>query len=241
MVDVAINNVGTGQNSQLSARFMVAADGAHSPTRSLLNIHLQTQPEPESFVLADVDLDIPLERDSAHLFLQEQAMFLALPLPQGWRFVLREHALLRQTDEDDMAFSLLQSATQQALQKSVSREQITWVTRFTLQRAVAAQFRVNRVFLTGDAAHVYSPVGAQGLNAGLADIFNLSWKLAQFLRNRALPELLDSYQQERWQVAEQQSAQVDAWSRISNVKGRFLTAARDATLRVINSKPNMGR
>lgn len=240
-VEIMLNHLESGNEYQISADFVVAADGAFSAVRTLLNIHLQTQPEPESFVLADVEWDLSLDRDSAHVFLQERAMLLALPVPEGWRLVLREHTVLRQTDEENMAFELLQKATFQAFERQITRDRVTWMSRFTLQRAVAEQFRVNRVFLAGDAAHVYSPIGAQGLNAGLADASNLSWKLAQFLRAKAGPDLLDSYQQERWHVAEQQSAHVDTWSRLSNIKGRFFTAARDATLRMINGKPSMGR
>jgi pentachlorophenol monooxygenase len=240
-VDVTIKQLANSEAGTLSASFVVAADGAYSAIRSLSNIHLQSQPEPESFVLADVTCDLDIDRQSSHVFLQEQALFLALPVPEGWRFVLREHVLLRQTDEDDMALSLLQAACQQAFAHDLQRQQVAWLSRFTLQRAVAEQFRNNRVFLAGDAAHVFSPVGAQGLNAGLADISNLSWKLAQFLRGKASADLLDSYQQERWEVAEEQSARVDTWSKISNVRGRLLTAARDATLKVINTKPSMGR
>ena len=75
-----------------------------------------------------------------------------------------------------------------------------WLTHFRLHHRQAARYRAGRVFLAGDAGHIHSPVGGQGMNTGIQDAWNLGWKLALVTTGSATPELLDSYETERWPV-----------------------------------------
>jgi len=89
-----------------------------------------------------------------------------------------------------------------------------WSTRFLSERRQAARYRVGRVFLAGDAAHVHSPLGGQGMNTGIQDAMNLGWKLAAAVHGTAAPWLLDSYAEERHPVGEQVLRLTDTFNRL---------------------------
>jgi len=116
-----------------------------------------------------------------------------------------------------------------------------WISRFSVQRRLAHHYRRNRVFLAGDAAHVQSPLGAQGMNTGLADAFNLSWKLAFYLKGYGSGALLDSYEQERKPVADKMLHGVDMLSRASLVKLPMLRRTRDSLLKMAGGRTGLSR
>ncbi len=103
-------------------------------------------------------------------------------------------------------------------------ESIRWSTRFLSERRQAERYRVQRVFLAGDAAHVHSPLGAQGMNTGIQDAMNLGWKLASVLRGHSSHALLDTYQAERHPVGAQVLAMTDGFNRL--VLGRSAAGSR---------------
>ena len=113
-----------------------------------------------------------------------------------------QHAVDDGSDVTTNALSLgeLQSMVSEPTYGSVTLRDAAWLTRFRLHHRQAARYRENRVFLVGDAAHIHSPVGAQGMNTGIQDAWNLGWKLAMVVQGHAIEPLLDSYPAERWPV-----------------------------------------
>lgn len=107
-----------------------------------------------------------------------------------------------------------------------------WMSRFSIHRRLAARYRVNRVLLAGDACHVQSPVGAQGMNTGIADASNLAWKAALFVHGHGGGRLLDTYETERRPVAQGMLRNVDLVSRTVLARGVFWRGARDSMLRL---------
>ena len=110
--------------------------------------------------------------------------------------------------------------------------ELVWLTAYRFSQRLADAFRVGRVFLAGDAAHVMSPFGARGLNSGVADAENLAWKLAWVLRGDAAPSLLDTYEAERKPVARENLAVTDATMRFLAPHGPVRRAWRNLVLRL---------
>jgi hypothetical protein len=138
------------------------------------------------------ELNIYLWKEGFHLFFPMRGN-------DGWRVIgiLPKH--LRQ--RDDLTFEEVVPAIQQEAGTNLSFKACHWFSTYRIHHRAAERFRDRRCFLLGDAAHIHSPAGAQGMNTGLQDAYNLAWKLALVVQGRADPALLDSYEQERIPVA----------------------------------------
>ena len=220
----------------LNAELLVGADGVGSTVREQLGIGFKGVDYSEHFLLADVPWDTaPWSNDRSHGFLQEEGLLLALPLPQGWRLIMAR----REPPETPFSLAPFSERLTSILGDVPDLGEPRWLSQFSVQRRLAQHFRRNRVFLAGDAAHVQSPLGAQGMNTGLADAFNLSWKLAFYLKGFGQGALLDSYEQERRPVAEKMLYGVDMLSRASLVKLPLLRRSRDSLLKLAGSRRNI--
>ena len=220
----------------LNAELLVGADGVGSTVREQLGIGFNGVDYSEHFLLADVPWDTaPWSNDRSHGFLQEEGLLLALPLPQGWRLIMAR----REPPETPFSLAPFSEQLTSILGDVPDLGEPRWLSQFSVQRRLAQHFRRNRVFLAGDAAHVQSPLGAQGMNTGLADAFNLSWKLAFYLKGFGQGALLDSYEQERRPVAEKMLYGVDMLSRASLVKLPLLRRSRDSLLKLAGSRRNI--
>ncbi|GAA2243855.1 FAD-dependent oxidoreductase [Kitasatospora cystarginea] len=187
------------------ARYLVAADGGRSTVRRLLGITMTGQTvDPAPMLVADVTVT-GLDRDHWHVFPPADgttgpglgAGLLALcPLPGGGQF-----QLIAQFPEGTQLDLSLDGIRRLVADRShLSAEDVSdlrWASEFRPRAALADRFRAGRVFLAGDAAHVHSPAGAQGLNTSIQDAYNLGWKLGAVLAGRAADSLLDTYEQER--------------------------------------------
>ena len=216
---------------------LVGADGVGSTVRQQLGIGFRGVDYSEHFLLADVDWQAPWRADSSHGFLQEAGLLIALPLPRGWRLIMAR----QDAPEPPLSLAPFQQRLAAILGEAPELGTPRWLSQFSVQRRLANHFRRNRVFLAGDAAHVQSPLGAQGMNTGLADAFNLSWKLAFYLKGYGNGELLDSYEQERRPVAEKMLNGVDLLSRASLVKLPMLRRTRDSLLKLAGGRAGVSR
>jgi 4,5-epoxidase len=181
----------------VQAGWLVGCDGAHSRVRDLADVGFPGVPLPERFLMADVHADLSLSRRSIYTWLAGDSVFGAFPLPGRdlWRLIVPvssdaadEHAGLAQIGR------LFEERT--GYPASVIRDP-EWVTSFRLHRRLADTYRDRRILLAGDAAHVFSPFGGQGMNTGIGDAENLAWKLALVINGTAEVDLLDTYEGER--------------------------------------------
>ncbi|MDJ0380071.1 FAD-dependent monooxygenase [Streptomyces sp. G-G2] len=183
--------------SALRAAYLVAADGGRSTVRAALGVGMTGETvDPAQGVVADVRLRPgALDRDHWHLFPGADGGFAALcPLPGT-----EDYQLVARTGELDIP-AVIAALTHLSAQDVT---EVRWASDFRPRAAMADRFRAGRVFLAGDAAHVHSPAGGQGLNTSVQDAYNLGWKLGQVLRHGADPALLDTYEEERQPVAAQ--------------------------------------
>jgi 2-polyprenyl-6-methoxyphenol hydroxylase-like FAD-dependent oxidoreductase len=186
-----------GTTEQVRTRYLIGCDGAHSTVRQGAGIPFEGGDYPQTFALADLEVDGELEPQAGHAFLGDQGILLFFPIgaPTTWRM-----QAIRPTDTGDVSLQELQTICDGFTGGTLCLRDPVWMTEFRLQRRQAARYRAGRVFLAGDAAHVHSPAGAQGMNTGIQDAWNLGWKLAFAVRDVAEEALLDSYEPERYPV-----------------------------------------
>ncbi|GAA4597886.1 2-polyprenyl-6-methoxyphenol hydroxylase-like FAD-dependent oxidoreductase [Actinoplanes octamycinicus] len=194
-----------GGAGTVAARFVVGTDGSHSRVRETLGLRFDGAEQDETFIMADIEMTghLPDPEDRHAYYLDEGTTLFILPIDgRSFRLVSTCRTPATEADED---FVLRRFRT---LLRTVGLDRITlgdpfWVTRFNPRQFLADDFRRDGVFLAGDAAHVQSPIGAQGLNTGIQDAINLAWKLGQVVRGESDAASLDSYHAERYPVARQ--------------------------------------
>jgi 2-polyprenyl-6-methoxyphenol hydroxylase-like FAD-dependent oxidoreductase len=181
------------------ARYLVGCDGAHSATRHLAGIGFSGRAFPHRFLLADLEADGP-EPGRVHVYLSRSGPLFLFPLihPASWRLLAMLPPAAR---TGAVTLRLAQAAVRRHTRDPIELHDPVWLTDFTISSRLADTFQHGRVFLAGDAAHIHSPAGAQGMNTGIQDAVNLGWKLALVCRGAASPALLGSYTGERRPVA----------------------------------------
>ena len=197
-----------GALADARARYVVGCDGARSTVRRLSDIAFPGGRYPQTFLLADLEAD-GLERGALHAFVRREGPVLFFPLgaPATWRLISMRADAGRVGPAGGegpggqgaraVALEELQGLVDRATGGGVRLHDPVWATAFSVHHRHAEAYRAGRALLAGDAAHVHSPVGAQGMNTGVQDALNLGWKLAAVLRAGAPEELLDSYEAER--------------------------------------------
>jgi 2-polyprenyl-6-methoxyphenol hydroxylase-like FAD-dependent oxidoreductase len=199
--------------SRITARYVVGADGMHSAVRTLAGIAFEGGSYGESFVLADVRLDGDMPRDEVILYFSPAGMVVVAPLPDG---VHRIVATVDQAPEQpDIAFvqALLDSRGPE--RSAVRVTGLLWGSRFRVHHRIAERYRAGRVLLAGDAAHVHSPAGGQGMNLGILDATVLGSALVQALKGDGTA--LDAYGRTRRPIAHQVVALADRLTRLATV------------------------
>jgi 2-polyprenyl-6-methoxyphenol hydroxylase-like FAD-dependent oxidoreductase len=188
-----------GRTEQLRTRYLVGCDGAASNVRRGAGIPFQGGAYPQTFALADLEVDGGLDADTAYAFLGQEGLVFLFPLgrPASWRLLGMHPTLQGKQEPERPSLQELQALSDAFTGGRLRLRDPVWLTYFRLAHRHAARYRAGRVLLAGDAAHVHSPAGAQGMNTGIQDAWNLGWKLALVARGVAAEALLDSYDAER--------------------------------------------
>ncbi len=186
---------------RLTVDYLVGADGGRSFVRKRLGVGFEGETyETERMIIGDVRAD-GLTPDYWHTWAHasQEGKWLAMcPLPGG---IFQLVAPIDADEEPELSLAAMQRVVDEATGSTEIRlRDVTWLSLYRPNIRMVDRFRVGRVFLAGDAAHVHSPAGGQGLNTGIQDAYNLGWKLAAVL-NGAPAELLDTYEEERLPVA----------------------------------------
>ncbi|MFJ7334221.1 FAD-dependent monooxygenase [Streptomyces sp. NPDC101110] len=186
---------GDGTEETVRARHVVGCDGAHSTVRSLAGIGFEGHAYPQTFLLADLEAD-GIEPGAAHTYMSGAGLLFFFPLgtPATWRMIAMHPP---GAPGDEVTLDLLQRIADDWTADEVSLRDPVWMTSFRIHNRGATRYRRGRFFLAGDAAHIHSPAGGQGMNTGIQDALNLGWKLAHVCRGAAPAELLDTYEAER--------------------------------------------
>jgi 2-polyprenyl-6-methoxyphenol hydroxylase-like FAD-dependent oxidoreductase len=187
-----------GRTELVRARYVVGCDGAHSTVREQAGIGFEGLSYPQTFVLADVEAN-GIETGEAHVFLAPRGLLFFFPLgmPATWRVLGMRPPSDASAVDRAVTLDDVQALVDAHTSTRVRLHDPVWMTNFRLHNRGASHYRAGRVFLAGDAAHIHSPAGAQGMNTGIQDSLNLGWKLALVTSGRADPRILDTYEPER--------------------------------------------
>ncbi|MDF2979016.1 MAG: hypothetical protein K0S40_3744 [Actinomycetospora sp.] len=231
---------------RVRAAWVVGADGAHSRVRALAGIGFPGVPVAEGFVLADVHAVLPAPRTAVTTFLRGDEMLALFPLPGDglWRLLATrapgDHAG-REPGRDEVVATLLSGLERVAGLPPDAVRDVAWASSFRIHRRLASSYRSGRVLLAGDAAHVHSPFGGQGMNTGLGDAENLAWKLAAVVHGRARPDLLDTYGAERRPVAAEVLRSTGGMTRVMVGGSASARLVRDRVVVPVMNRPAVQR
>ena len=192
-----------GGEERCRARWMVGADGGRSRSRDLVGLHMDRESLDKTFVLADVKTTCDLEQSEGHGWRGAQGLLLLVPMPEPDVFRLIAHVPNPGEEPLTLDADSLDALILARTGMAFGSHDVTWSSQFELSQGLSDRYRAGRVFLAGDAAHVHSPVGGQGMNTGIQDAHNLVWKLAlaRDIGDAAAEPYLQSYEQERRPVA----------------------------------------
>jgi 2-polyprenyl-6-methoxyphenol hydroxylase-like FAD-dependent oxidoreductase len=223
-VDVDVRTAGGGTETR-RASYVVGADGVRSTVRRELGLPFPGRAAVRSVMLADVRLDEPPAGVLTVGAVGDAFAFIA-PFGDGWYRVIAWNRRHQAADSEPVDMAELREVVRRALGADPGIREPRWTSRFHSDERQVPRYRVGRVFLAGDAAHVHSPAGGQGMNTGMQDAANLGWKLAAELWGWAPSWLLDSYHEERHPVGRQVLRGSGAVLRFALAEPRWLRAAR---------------
>ncbi|MEV0092284.1 FAD-dependent monooxygenase [Streptomyces sp. NPDC050738] len=208
--------------------WVVGCDGAHSTVRESLGVALTGESRPQQFLLADSACETTLAQDEAHYFMTPSGALAVVGLPGGlYRICV---SVPPDTRIDDALRLVREAAAERCpVPLELVGEPRTGV--FRVHRRAAERFRIGKVMLAGDAAHIHGPAGGQGLNTGLEDASSLGWRLAQVIAGDSGAGVLDDWERERQHVAQGVVDDTDLQTRLWTLKG-WRRALRDALIRV---------
>ncbi|MEV0381298.1 FAD-dependent oxidoreductase [Nonomuraea sp. NPDC050643] len=225
--------VETGDGRSERARYVVGCDGAHSSVRRLLGVDFVGKQYETHILLADVRLSRP-PTDALFARTGVEGAVIAVPFGDGWfRAIAWDKRRDRVPLREPVTLAEMTDAFDRIAGDDFGMGPQRWSTRFLSERRQAARYRVGRVFLAGDAAHVHSPLGGQGMNTGIQDAINLGWKLAAEIRGTAPPWLLDGYEGERHPVGASVLRLTDLFNRLVLGRSRVRNALQALAIRAM--------
>ncbi|HEX8437522.1 FAD-dependent monooxygenase [Archangium sp.] len=195
-----------GGMERVAARWLLGCDGARSRVRKAAGISFEGETYDDTCVLADVRVEWPLGEGELCIIPSRHGVMAAFPMPGEKRYrifgILPRGGLAGDNETSPLSLEEMQALVDRMVPVSTRLSEPRWLTRYRLHRRGVPSYRRGRVFLAGDAAHIHSPAGGQGMNTGIQDAYNLAWKLALVTRGRVPESLLDTYDLERHPVGQ---------------------------------------
>lgn len=226
---VRVDHAGSPQT--IRASFVVGCDGAHSLVRHALDVGFEGGEYAALFLLADVTTNDALPAAEMQLCPNESGPAAVFPMSATRRRIV---GTLDEAIGEAPTLELVQRVLSERGPPALEARELKWSSYFRVHHRHARNLRIGRVFLAGDAAHIHSPFGGQGMNTGLQDVWNLAWKLDLTLRGRANATILDSYDAERLPVIRNVIATTDRLTRIMGTPSKLAQVLRDAVIPMVS-------
>ena len=204
--------------------FLAGCDGAHSSVRKAMNVGFEGGTYSHTFFVADIKASGPAANGEMHAALDSSDFMILFPMKGDANIRLVGDVNQDQENNPDLTWEDVQKDILSRLKLDV--ETVNWFSSYRVHHRVASRFRQKNVFLLGDAAHIHSPVGGQGMNTGIGDAVNLAWKLAAVINGQSGENLLDTYETERIPFARKLVRSTDRAFSFVSTKGFFATQAR---------------
>ena len=233
-----------GREEAITTPWLLGCDGAHSAVRHGLGFKFCGEAEGNDWMLADVRLEgdrRPAE-DEILPYLHRDGPFVIFPIPGGRSRVI---ALVGATDPDasrsDPTLPEVQAMIDSRTGRGFRATDPVWLSNFCINERKVEHYRRGRIFLVGDAAHVHSPAGGQGMNTGMQDAVGLAWRLALVMRGEGAASLLDSYSVERSAVGDMVLRNASRLTRMATLSNPAVQSARNIAIRVLLGVPAVRR
>ncbi|HET9391275.1 MAG TPA: FAD-dependent monooxygenase [Steroidobacteraceae bacterium] len=224
-----------GLVSDWEAYYVAGCDGARSMVRTALGTSFPGGTYRQVFYVADIDGTGPVVNGELHVDLDEADFLAVFPLVGQGR--ARLVGTIRDERADHAETLRFEDVSQRAIQHlKVQVQHVNWFSTYRVHHRVSDHFRRGRAFLLGDAGHIHSPAGGQGMNTGIGDAINLAWKLASVLRGAAPDDLLDSYEAERIGFARRLVATTDRVFTFATAEGHIADILRTRVTPVVFPK-----
>ncbi|KTD62677.1 FAD-dependent monooxygenase [Legionella shakespearei] len=208
-----------------SANWLIACDGAHSTVRHQVDAEFKGAEYKQAWWLADLLIDWQVPDNRMAIYISDKGPLACFPMGnKRYRVVMTAP----QKGTENPTLEDIRNEFKQRSSDPATLSDPIWLTPFSIHHRQIQQYRCDRVFFAGDAAHIHSPMGGQGLNTGLQDIYNLAWKLALVEKRNAKPELLNSYHAERFPVGHEILKKTDKMTRIMLLRQPVLVTLRNA-------------
>jgi 2-polyprenyl-6-methoxyphenol hydroxylase-like FAD-dependent oxidoreductase len=189
-----------GRLEEARAPWLISAEGAHSTVRSTLDLPFEGKTRDEQYVLGDLHLDGDLVETDFHIFSSGHGFLGLFPMGNRRFRLIASNPISKPSKDTAPALEELQAIYDQRAHIPARFHDMSWSSWFRINSRMVSRLKVGRLLLGGDAAHIHSPAGAQGMNTGIQDMINLGWKLALVLKGQAPAALLDTYEQDRLPV-----------------------------------------
>ena len=215
-----------GSEETLDVEWMVGCDGAHSAVRHGLGMEFEGDTLVSHWILADLHLDGLAPSNELDIYWHADGVLLLFPITPGRYRVIADVKAGERPSEPTL--DEVQALIDQRGPGGVTASAPVWLSPFTINERKVADYRAERVFLAGDAAHIHSPAGGQGMNTGMQDAINLAWKLALVCRGLASPEpLLGSYSAERSEIGRQVLVNAGRLTTLATLHGGLAQGVRN--------------
>lgn len=207
-----------GTEDRCEFDYLLGADGSHSTVRAGLGLHLEGTTIDQTWITVDVKIRWDRDPGEAVACMSEEGIvFIAAMNDDRWRVIV-SHQHMTPEEAAKATVADVEKMMSQRFGMTMPLYDPVWISPFGLNTRMAPTMRVGRVFLAGDAAHVHSPVGGQGMNTGIQDSLNLAWKLALVLKGLAKPELLETYNAERHGNAKKLLEKIGAATKMASLR-----------------------
>jgi 2-polyprenyl-6-methoxyphenol hydroxylase-like FAD-dependent oxidoreductase len=218
-----------GTEETCEADYIAGCDGAHSKARDVLGTGFPGGTYDRLFYVADANLSGTVADQELHLALDDDDFLAVFPLRgDGYARLIGTVMQASEQRRHDLTWNDISPRIFERLTITVDR--VNWFSTYRVSHRVADHFRSGRAFLLGDAAHIHSPVGGQGMNTGIGDAVNLAWKLAAVLRGDASSEILDTYEPERIAFAQRLVATTDRIFALVTSRGPIAGRVREGVV-----------
>jgi 2-polyprenyl-6-methoxyphenol hydroxylase-like FAD-dependent oxidoreductase len=220
-----------GEPLRMRASIVVGCDGAHSAVRHLMGLPFEGAAYESTFMLADIETDTTLPADELQLCPSEFGPLAIFPMSATRRRIV---AVVKAPERDAPSLSLVRTMLAERAPAGIEARALHWSSYFRIHHRRVERLRVARLFIAGDAAHIHSPFGGQGMNTGLHDAWNLAWKIDLYLSGQGNERLLDSYGAERLPIIKGVIETTDFLTRVMGTPNWLAQALRDAVIPMVS-------
>ena len=228
-----------GREEAFETPWLIGCDGAHSTVRHTLGIEFSGAAEPNDWMLADVHIEGPLAKDEVSVFWQPDGVVAFFPIDRDrFRMIADTGAANQAVPKAEVTLAEAQALADARGPKGLTLTNPVWLANFRINERKVADYRRGQVLLAGDASHIHSPAGGQGMNTGMQDAFNLAWKLAVIERGQGQAEpLLQSYSLERSAVGDQVLANAERVTTLATLRNPVAQWLRNHIAPILGSVP----